>query len=70
MGDAFPDIAAMEVIVTVGVKLAARVSPPLTGMISEDVVGVKKRSAKASCVNARSRGVAVAVCRGWRMISA
>jgi hypothetical protein len=46
----------MEVIVTVGVKLAERVSPPLMGMIREEVVGVKKRSAKASCVNARSRG--------------
>lgn len=68
VGDAVPDIAAMEVIVTVGVKLATRVSPPLTGMIREEV-GVKKRSAKASCVNARSRGVVVAVCLGRRMIS-
>jgi hypothetical protein len=69
VGDPVPDIVTREVIVTVGVKLAARVSPPLTGMISEEVVGVKKRSAKASCVNARSRGVAVAVCLGMRTIS-
>jgi hypothetical protein len=63
-----PDDATMEVIVTVGVKLGTRVSPPLMGIIREDV-GVKKRSAKASCVRARSRGVAVAVCLGRRMIS-
>lgn len=72
VGVADPDMknATTEVDDCVGVKLAARASPPLTGMISEEVVGVKKSSAKASCVNARSRGVAVAVCLGMRTMSA
>lgn len=58
----------MEVSVYVEVRLGTRVSPPLMGIIREEV-GVKKRSAKASCVRARSRGVEVAVCLGRRMIS-
>ena len=58
----------VDTTVNVGVLVGMMVSPPLIGIIKEDVVGVKKSSAKASLVIERSSGVAVAVYLGWRTI--
>lgn len=66
VGDVKDDKKATEV--SVNVALATTLSWPLTGM-SREGVGLKKRSAKASLVRARSRGVGVAEYLGTRTIS-
>ena len=58
------ELTGVKVKVGVSARVAVgRTSPPLTG-ISREGVGEKNSNAKASLVNARSIGVAVAVLLG------
>jgi len=60
----------MAVSVSVGVEMEVLEGRLVSAKITTGVnVGVKKRVAKASRVNALSRGVGVAVCRGSRTMS-
>ena len=68
------ELVNVDVAVVVEVKVSVKVKPGgITGSLAnidtEDAVGEKNIRANASCVNARSRGVAVAVNLGTRTIS-